>query len=238
MKILAMDTSGAHGAVALLEGERVVMASGFTGQAGHVVGLPLTLERLLKEVGWRTGDLNRLAVTLGPGSFSGVRMALGVAKGLAVVHGMPVVGFSTLEVVAAGAGVEGDVAAVLDARRGEVYAAVYTLATGHPPGVQMVPGVWDPGRLAAALQAWKARSGVSLTLVGDGLSVYPELLQRLVDRQCQAADPAAWPLDVRLLGRMAARWGHDREPCATLLEPLYVRHADAKEPGGVVVGGA
>ncbi|MBF0341758.1 MAG: tRNA (adenosine(37)-N6)-threonylcarbamoyltransferase complex dimerization subunit type 1 TsaB [Magnetococcales bacterium] len=229
MKILAMDTSFTRGGVALLDGERPVAVADFAGAEGHVALLPRTLDGLLRESGWRLGDVERIGVTLGPGTFSGARIALGLAKGIHVALGTPVAGFSTLEVVAAGSGVTGDVAAILDARRGEVYAAIFSIDGNRPPEMLLAPGVWEPERLMEDLKGWRHRTGAGFFLTGDGLGVYGERFQPLLDQECRPVESSVWPLDVVLLGRLTARLAGGAWPLVEALEPLYIRRADAKE---------
>ncbi|MEO5346389.1 MAG: tRNA (adenosine(37)-N6)-threonylcarbamoyltransferase complex dimerization subunit type 1 TsaB [Magnetococcus sp. YQC-9] len=230
MKILAMDSCFPRGGVALLDGERLVARDGFEGPEGHVALLPQAVERLLAESGWSLAELERIAVTLGPGSFSGARIALGVAKGMASGIGLEVVGFSTLEVVAAGSNCDGSVAALLDARRGEVYAAFYEIQLGQTPRLRSELLVCDPETLIGQLRSWQASIDAPLHLTGNALGVYGERLQNLAEAGCRMAEEAFWPLNVALLGRLAARLGRGVRMPVEALEPVYVRKADAKEP--------
>ncbi|MBF0271774.1 MAG: tRNA (adenosine(37)-N6)-threonylcarbamoyltransferase complex dimerization subunit type 1 TsaB [Magnetococcales bacterium] len=238
MKIVAMDSSFSRGGVALLDGERVVAQGGFEGPEGHVAMLPMELDRLMHSCGWRVADVERFAVTLGPGTFSGARIALGMAKGFALALGTPVVGFSTLEVVAAGAGEPGWIVTILDARRGEVYAAVYESHSYPDPVVRLAPGVWNPEELARELLGLREQSGTRLCLTGNGLFMYADRFQPLLDHGCEMVNPERWSLDVALLGKMAGRVNREALLPVEALEPQYLRRADAKEPAGAGMAGA
>jgi len=126
-RILAIDTTTEFGSLALVEAERVLdevllhSADGY----GHV--LWEHLERLLARHGWSTAEVDCFAATAGPGSFTGVRVGLAAAKGLAVSHGKPVVAVSNLAAIA-WFGSAALRAVVVDARRGEIYGAVYNAA--------------------------------------------------------------------------------------------------------------
>jgi tRNA threonylcarbamoyladenosine biosynthesis protein TsaB len=116
--VLAFDTSAAHCAAALLLGDRVLLRDEpmQKGQAERL--LPL-LEELLSEAGIGWGDLKVLAVGTGPGNFTGVRIAVAAARGLALGLGIPAVGVTRLEALAFG--LPRPVMVIEDARRGEVY---------------------------------------------------------------------------------------------------------------------
>ena len=124
MILLAFDTSSGHGSLALfrdgalLEERAVEAPDGF----GHV--LFGEIEALLGRHGLALGDVGRIAAASGPGSFTGIRVGLTAAKALAEATGCQVVGISTLRAVAS-FGTSGRRAAVIDARRGEVYAGLY-----------------------------------------------------------------------------------------------------------------
>ncbi|MBF0294320.1 MAG: tRNA (adenosine(37)-N6)-threonylcarbamoyltransferase complex dimerization subunit type 1 TsaB [Magnetococcales bacterium] len=219
-----MDTSLPRGSMALLDGDRVVARAAFEGPEGHVVLLAQALEQGLAETGWRPGELALLAVTVGPGSFTGARIALGVAKGLAVATGAPLVGISTLEVLLAGAE-EGDglAVALIDARRSEVY------AQARRGGQSLVePGVYDPVWLAGEL-ARLADGPVRLT--GNGLLPYGEGFRQALGERFLPLPPAAWQPDAALLGALARQRRHTPDGIADAwLEPLYLRRSDAREP--------
>lgn len=123
MKILALDTSAEFASIAASDGEEVVEVllhspDGFAHQIfGH-------FETLLRRVGWTVDQVEAFGAASGPGSFTGVRVALSAMKGMAEALGKPVVAVSNLEAMA----LLGDAplrAPLLDARRGEVYGAVY-----------------------------------------------------------------------------------------------------------------
>jgi tRNA threonylcarbamoyladenosine biosynthesis protein TsaB len=129
LPILAFDTSAAHCAAALLLGDRVILRDEpmEKGQAERLVPL---LEDLLAEGGLRWADLKALAVGTGPGNFTGVRIAVAAARGLALGLGIPAVGVTRLEALAFG--LPRPLAVVEDARRGEIYVQTFTRDSASP----------------------------------------------------------------------------------------------------------
>jgi tRNA threonylcarbamoyladenosine biosynthesis protein TsaB len=139
--ILAFDTSAAHCAAALLCGERVILRDEqmAKGQAERLMPL---LEEMLAEadIGW--ADLCAIGVGKGPGNFTGVRISVAAARGLALALGIPAIGVSALEAMALGAA--RPVTVMIDARRDEVYVQNFTV---DGPGLaQLTMAGLDPLR--------------------------------------------------------------------------------------------
>jgi len=123
LPILAFDTSAAHCAAALLLGDRIILRDEpmDKGQAERLIPL---LEEVLAEGGIGWGDLRALAVGTGPGNFTGVRIAVAAARGLALGLGIPAVGVTRLEALAHG--LPRPVMVIEDARRGQAYVQLFT----------------------------------------------------------------------------------------------------------------
>ena len=137
--ILGFDTSAAHCAAALLCGDRLVSSRVEPMEKGQAERLVPMLEEVLAEggVGWQ--DLVALAVCTGPGNFTGVRIAVAAARGLALGLGVPAIGVTVLEARAAGA--DGPVTVVEDARRGEVYVQRFPGGAAHLASSEAVADV-------------------------------------------------------------------------------------------------
>ena len=125
MNILALETSTESGSCALLLGEHLSERRCPAGRPHSETLLPLIRE-LLSESGVKLAQLDAIAFGAGPGAFTGLRVACGVAQGLAVGAGLPVVPVCGLEAMAATVGAP-RVLSLLDARMGEIYAAAYEL---------------------------------------------------------------------------------------------------------------
>lgn len=129
--ILAFDTSAAHCAAALLAGERVLAERVEEMGKGQAERLLPMLEELLAGAGLGWHDLAAIGVGVGPGNFTGVRIAVSAARGLALSLGIPAIGVSSFEARAEGA--LRPVAILLDARRGEAYAQGFRETGAEPP---------------------------------------------------------------------------------------------------------
>ncbi len=229
MRLLALETAAARPRVALLEDGAVRVAPAVADPEGPAETLLPAIDAALREAGWRLEDLDGLAISIGPGSFTGLRVGVATVKGLAFRRPLPVAPVPTLGALAWGepaqaAGREPRPwrVACLDARRGELYGAAW-----EPVGddlVRRVPeGVWHPEALADALLGG---SGPWI-LRGDGAALLrPPLEARSGGRVQVAGDGPPTAEAVGVLGtRMLAR---GEGVSAAALVPRYLRRAEAE----------
>ncbi|MET0792617.1 MAG: tRNA (adenosine(37)-N6)-threonylcarbamoyltransferase complex dimerization subunit type 1 TsaB [Polyangiaceae bacterium] len=130
MRILGLESSSRRGSLALVEDGRLVRSLEHEERNSHAERLLPLLERLLAEAGWPKSSLDRLGVGVGPGSFTGLRAGIALGEGLSVGLDRPLIGVGSLLAMAHGALSEGSPSpgpccALLDAQRGELFAAVY-----------------------------------------------------------------------------------------------------------------
>jgi len=124
MRLLLINTCGAEGVVALAEDASVLAVEVLPGRSSSENLLP-AVRRLMEARDWRVRDQAGIAVVVGPGSFTGVRVGLSAAKGLCEAGGVGMIAMSRLALVAATVETDGEVLAVLDAGRGEYFCGVY-----------------------------------------------------------------------------------------------------------------
>lgn len=180
--ILSIDTCLGASSVAILDGERVLAARGEPMTRGHQERIGMVAREAVAEAGVAFTDLTRIGVTVGPGSFTGLRVGLAFAKGLATALSIPCVGVTTLEAMAYG--IDGFVAAVLDARMGQVYIQVFA------DGVAlMAPDALGVGEAAARLA--ELYSGGPATLIGSGAPLLADALSGAKLLTPAAPDPVA-----------------------------------------------
>ena len=141
MRLLAVDTARRHGSVALLRGGEVVASASLGVAPGFGEVLFPKIQELLREQDLAVADIEAFAGATGPGSFTGIRVGLVAVKALAEVGGRPVTGVSSLRALAASASCDGPRAALLDARRGELFCGCYGPAA--EPLARETVGAWD-----------------------------------------------------------------------------------------------
>lgn len=201
----------------------VVLAEDAERTSGsHVAGLPALIERTLAHAELTVADVEAVAISIGPGSFTGLRIGLALAKGIVFAGGLRLVAVPTLEALALAADAPpgATVCATLDARKREVYAALFQLdAAGRP--ARLTPD------LALAPEALASRLPPGCVLVGDGAEAYADVLaSRGTVRPFTTHGPRGG-LVARLGGeRLAA--GDAADPGT--LEPVYVRPPEAELP--------
>ena len=146
--LVAIDTATSQASLALHDGFQVRVEHTWESPRRHTVELLPRLVAALEQLGLGAKHLSGVAVTRGPGSFTGLRVGLAVAKGLALAQGLPLVGVPTLDVVAAAQGRDRrPLCAVLQAGRGRICVAIYRWRSGEwrvrqaPPRALMMPSV-------------------------------------------------------------------------------------------------
>lgn len=162
--LLALDTATRASGLALFDGQALLAELNWHSSDGQTTELLPRLVQLMDWHGLKPTDLTCLAVSLGPGSFSGLRVALSVAKGMALAHRLPLVGVPTLDATAfPHVNRSGSVAAMVEAGRGRVYWAAYGAgpATGEAAPVRL--GTW---------QGW--HTPVMLATVAEMAATVPE----------------------------------------------------------------
>lgn len=184
MNLLAFDTSTEFLSLALLKGERAFQFDCNAGQTHSQIILP-QIQALLESAGLQLSDLHGIAFGAGPGSFTGVRIAAGVAQGLGFGTGLPVVSVCTLMALAQASGAD-KVIACLDARMGEVYHAAY-LKVENGWKCTIEPGLYKPESVPAlegadwvgAGSGWQSYiEKLSLAYVGQVKTIQPQLLPK------------------------------------------------------------
>jgi len=187
--------------------------------------LPALVEEVLRDAGLRIGDVDAVAVSSGPGSFTGLRIGFGVGKGLVYALGARLVLVPTLEALAAVVGPEvGPVCAALDARKREVYAALFEPET-ESNGTRHLRRATEDLALSATALAERLPDGC--TLVGDASEAYADVL----GTRAKLLPFATWHPRGSLVARLGwRRLAAGRTDQAGAAEPCYVRAPEARLP--------
>jgi tRNA threonylcarbamoyladenosine biosynthesis protein TsaB len=217
MRILAIDTSCGAASVAVVEGGRAAPLAVMSRPMarGHADALPLMVEEAMRGIDGGFPSLTRIAVATGPGSFTGIRIGVAMARAMGMALAIPVVGVSTLAAFAAPLLSEprtGIIAAAIDARHGSVYFQLFE-ASGRPLGPPRCDTPRECVRAIGAGPAW---------LAGDAAA--------LVASEAQRAG-LAYDLDAARAAPdiVAVAWmGLAVEPSMSPARPVYVKPPDAR----------
>lgn len=214
MKFLSIDTVTESCSVALLDGSETVQQKEIQpgGHSRLVLGM---VDRVMTDSGLRLGQLDAVVVDTGPGSFTGVRIGLGVAQGLAYGADLPVIGVSSLEVMAISVG-SGVVAPAIDARMKQIYCAVYDVRESGRPTPVLAPCVCSPDQFGARLG--QAEYGV-----GSGWDIYADVILGRSENRPIRIEHALFPEAIQGL-KVAQRIGIGGAVDPRRLEATYIRN--------------
>ncbi|MEP3247994.1 MAG: tRNA (adenosine(37)-N6)-threonylcarbamoyltransferase complex dimerization subunit type 1 TsaB [Sneathiella sp.] len=225
MKILALDTALNACSVAVMDGEKILASCHEARARGHAESLLPMMRQRMDESELTFEDLDAIAVSVGPGTFTGLRIGLAAARGIALAAGLPCIGITTLEALAASVPpdqAEGkSIMVAIDARRQEIYGQSFVAA----------PNL-EPLQCAKAIPVQEAASMLPDTpfvLLGSGAALLKDagILEK---SDAQILDLKPDP-DAKIIGKLAL----DRKLPAKNTpppDPVYLRAPDAKLPGG------
>ncbi|HWP96795.1 MAG TPA: tRNA (adenosine(37)-N6)-threonylcarbamoyltransferase complex dimerization subunit type 1 TsaB [Syntrophomonadaceae bacterium] len=230
MLLLAIDSATPVAGVALLEDRRLLKEEFSNYKKTHAETLMPMVDRVMRECQCQVSDLDGIAISAGPGSFTGLRIGLATAKGLCLGSGKPLVAVSTLEMLAANiGGIETLVCPILDARRNEVYAAIYMVTAGKPRSIHP-PEAMDLETLVERIKdvntGWEKAHCI---LVGDALTRYEDYLRGALGEAFLQAPPHLVLPRASALATLAMdklQEGQTEDPFT--LRPLYLRLSEAE----------
>lgn len=222
MKLLGIETSGFVGNIAICDGNKVVARKSYGKNFSHGKEIISSLESLFNEIKWEASDIDLIAVSTGPGSYTGLRVGVTCAKTLAYGLGKPVIDVPTLDVLVENVKDRNSktICPVLDAKRKSVYACVYERCSNENRKTTDFL-IISPDSLIEILPE-------STLIFGDGIAPYREIFRQknltiVEDDKLGIADAA----DIARLGMKRYEQGIRCEINA--LAPLYLRKSEAEE---------
>jgi tRNA threonylcarbamoyladenosine biosynthesis protein TsaB len=222
--VLAIDTSTLHTSIALGTEAGTLAGAELGGpSASHELIVPM-LERMFDWAGTEPSRIGGIAVGVGPGLFTGMRVGIATAKTFAQALGVPIVALASLDVLAfMHRASRRPICAVIDAKRGEVFYAFYRLVPG---GVTREDEfvVASPAHLVADLEA---RGGDAL-VVGNGALVYRRELGGVVDPDLLGPAERAFPSAAAMVDLAIPRFLREEHESLFAVEPIYLRKTDAE----------
>lgn len=221
--ILAIENSGPCGSVALISRNGCLAEYSLTSKKTHSKRLLATIDQLLRETGNTIFGIDAIAISLGPGSFTGLRIGLATVKGLCMAAEKPLIGVSTLDALAMQLPHQPrQICAVLDARKKEIFAACYKAEPLGPPRQTMPPTVLSATALACRIDQ-------ETIFIGDGIQLYGTFFEEKLGPFYKAVSPSLFFPRAAAVAAIALHLharGDFLDPLTAA--PLYIRASDAE----------
>ncbi len=220
MKVLGIETSGNVGGVAICEDKHVIIANDFGAGMQHGKELIPAIRTALHEIGWKPGDIDLIAVDVGPGSYTGLRVGVTCAKTMAYALNKPVIDVPIFDIIAENYAIGSiPICPIIGTKRNHVYACIYKLE-GTQRKRQSEFLVIQPEKLLPILPR-------PVIIFGDGVAHCKDIFQQkdiIIDEIAHVNPKAEY---VAILGEMMYESGHRCE--IDKLLPLYLRWAEVIE---------
>lgn len=222
-KIIAIETSGRRGSVALAEGSNLVDESSFSANQEHARDLIPMIDLLCHNHGWPPRTVKHCYLSIGPGSFTGLRVAVAFARHFAFAVGAKICAVPTLDVIAENAREIKPppryLATILDAKRSQVFSAVFEFRDGRYHRI-IEPQMIEFAKLVDAAPS-------PIAVIGEGIEYHRDVIE---SKSVQILDRALWwprAANVHRIGWQFASQGQFTDPVQ--LTPFYVRRPEAEE---------
>ena len=221
MKILGIETSSYSGSVALVEDNKTLGETLINTGPRHSERLMVMIDWLLSELGAAKNEIDAVSVSVGPGSFTSLRVGLGIAKGIAYSMGIKISGVSSLDTLAMGVSGYGiDICPLTDARRGEVYSKIFKGSIEGP--VIMDERIISVEELCSGIRE-------ETIFVGQGADIYRDQISRQLGTRARFCTGT---LNIPRASLMCAishrKLASGMEDNVFLLTPNYIRKSDAE----------
>ena len=223
-RALAIETSGRTGSIALANDGHILEEQTFPHGLQHAAEILPAIDRLTAAQHWKPTDFEELYVSAGPGSFTGLRIGITLAKALAFATGVKLVAVPTVQVLAQNAPQEArNLIIVLDAKRDQIFTARFARPTEHAPWIEQ-----EPARLES-LTNMLNRAPRPVHLLGEGIPHHTRFIPTN-DPEIIITPEPTWRARARAvaeLGRPLGRSNHYTNP--DRLTPIYIRKPEAEE---------
>lgn len=222
MKILAIESSNQTMSVATVENGLVVSEYTRNGNLQHSTQLMPAIEAAMQSAGWQPADLDQVAVSKGPGSYTGVRIGATIAKTLAWTLNKPLIPVSSLKVLAAnGLSFNGIIIPLIDARRKNIYTGGYRVQEG-----QLVQVIADTHTESESFFQSLLDVAEPLLFIGQDIPLYEERIREVLGEKAQFAPQQDW---LPRAGNIAGLAQNEQPVDVHLFTPEYLKKPEAEE---------
>ncbi|HVT87298.1 MAG TPA: tRNA (adenosine(37)-N6)-threonylcarbamoyltransferase complex dimerization subunit type 1 TsaB [Tepidisphaeraceae bacterium] len=225
-RALAIETSGRIGSIAIVENAKVLFEEQFAHGLQHAAQIIPIIDQLCRKHGWKPGDVEELHVSAGPGSFTGLRIGITLAKTMALATGVKLVAVPSVRVLVENAPAEArQVIIVLDAKREQIFTARFERAPG---GEQAEWIEREPAHLDD-LRSMLSRSGRPVHLLGEGIPYHEQFIPKQ-DAGIIVTSEDSWRARASSVAKIGLEMSARSEFADPLmLTPIYIRRPEAEE---------
>lgn len=227
MRVLGIDTATAIGALGIIDGAHTIYEKSMPVRPGGAERFPSLIQQALREIGWAPKNIDLIVAGQGPGSYTGVRVGVTIAKGMAFSLAVPLVGINTLYALAANASARsGLICPLLESRKEEVYAGLYfreeaTLTEVTPPGA------WQTTEFCAYLR--KMKPDTPILFLGEGAIAYQDVIFNVLGVQAVFGEEEENLINGATLAHLGlAYWEETGENALYSCLPLYLKQTEAE----------
>lgn len=229
MNVIGIETSGNIGGIAVCKDRNIIAAKDLESGMLHGRELVPAIKDIVSHLGWKFGDIDLIAVDVGPGSYTGLRIGVTCAKTITYALNKPIIDVSAFDVIIENYAMDSlPVCPVLDARRNHVYACIYETIPGHfNQGLEVIQKKKISGFMVIQPEKLLSILPRPVVVFGDGVSAYKDIFHQkdiFIDEEEKAIPKSR---HVALLGEIAYESGRRCETDKLL--PLYLRQAAALE---------
>jgi tRNA threonylcarbamoyladenosine biosynthesis protein TsaB len=226
-RALAIETSGRIGSIATVMDEQVIAEEQFPHGLAHAAQIVSIIDRLCRAQQWKPRDIEHLYVSAGPGSFTGLRIGITLAKTMALATGVKIVAVPSVRVLAENAPAEAsNLIIVLDAKRDQIFTASFQRAAGNQQRAEWSER--EPAHLDD-LPAMLARTPRPVHLLGEGIPFHEKFISK-GDAHVNLTPTDRWRARASAVARIGielARQNQFADPLT--LTPIYIRRPEAEE---------
>jgi len=228
--VLAVDSATPVAGVALVDENKVIKEEFINYKKTHSETLMPVIDRVFKECECGIDDLSVIAITIGPGSFTGLRIGMAAVKGLSLASGKPLVGVSTLDVLAHNiSGSNALVCPLLDARKQEVYAAFYDVMGRYPKRLSELMACSPEDFVISALKTMESNKRDRVILLGDGYYPYRDYFQQVLGSKLLSIPIQLMLPKASALGSLGIEKAkQEKFEDVFKLRPIYIRLSEAE----------
>lgn len=217
-RILAIETSGRQGSIALAQGPHLLISLPLPSQNQHAATLMPAILSLTHSQNWTPNSIDHIYLSLGPGSFTGLRIAIAAARAISHVTSCKLIGIPSLDIIAHNAPPSFQfVLPILDAKRNQIFSARYTRSPDGSLSRSAEPALHDPATLLA--ETLSLAKGSPVALLGEGVDYHRAALLQNAPPNLTELDRSLWPgqaATVHHLGYLAAQQNQFSNPQALL----------------------